>query len=108
MQASCIKNDAFASRRYNVGNRIRWPQELLTSLRIALQGRHIVHELDDLHNASNDSVARQAVEELDNPQLEAARAELYRLVDEAEDDISAGRVISAQKSQAKARARHGL
>lgn len=67
-----------------------------------------MHELDDLHNASNSSAARTAVEELDDPCLEAARAELYHLVGEAEDDISAGRTVSARESQAKVRARHGL
>jgi prevent-host-death family protein len=52
--------------------------------------------------------AVMTVEELDALRLEAARAELYRLVGEAEDDISAGRVISARESQAQARARYGL
>ena len=52
--------------------------------------------------------ACMTMEELDALRLEASRAELYRLVAEAEEDIAAGRVEDARASQARARARYGL
>ena len=55
-----------------------------------------------------EAFAVMTVEELDALRLAASRAELYRLVDEAERDVAAGRVADAQKSQADARARYGL
>ena len=39
---------------------------------------------------------------------EAARAELYRLVDGAEEDIAAGRVMDAHKASADLRGKYGL
>lgn len=40
--------------------------------------------------------------------LEAARAQLYRVIDRAEADIDAGRVTDARESQASLRERYGL
>lgn len=54
------------------------------------------------------ALAVMTVDEFDALKLEASRAELYRLVDEAESDIAAGRTVSARESQAAARARYGL
>lgn len=54
------------------------------------------------------ALAVMTVDEFDALKLEASRAELYRLVDEAESDIAAGRTVSARASQAAARARYGL
>ena len=47
-------------------------------------------------------------EELDALRLEAARAQLYRDVDEAEDDFAHGRMTEASESQRRARERYGL
>lgn len=55
-----------------------------------------------------ESFAVMTVAELDALRLEAARAELYRLVGEAEADVAAGRVVDARASQAAARDRYGL
>lgn len=52
--------------------------------------------------------AVMTVEMLDSLRMEAARAQLYRDIDEAEADFAAGRVIDAQSSQEKARERYGL
>lgn len=54
------------------------------------------------------ALAVMTVEELDALRLEAARAELYRLVGEAERDIAAGNLATARESQAEARERYGL
>ena len=55
-----------------------------------------------------DAFAVMTVEELDSLRLEAARARLYRLIDEAENDIAAGRLTPVRDSQAQVRARYGL
>ncbi len=52
--------------------------------------------------------AVMTMEELDSLRLEASRAELYRLVDEAEDDMARGRLSDARSSLARARERYGL
>ena len=48
------------------------------------------------------------VEELDALRLEAARAQLYRDIDEAEDDFAHGRMTEANESQRRTRERYGL
>ncbi|MBS6976100.1 type II toxin-antitoxin system prevent-host-death family antitoxin [Gordonibacter urolithinfaciens] len=55
-----------------------------------------------------ESFAVMTVEELDALRLEAARAQLYRDVDEAEDDFAHGRMTEASESQRRARERYGL
>lgn len=55
-----------------------------------------------------EAFAVMTVEKLDALRLEAARAELYRTVAEAEADIVAGRVTEARASQRAARERYGL
>jgi len=52
--------------------------------------------------------AALSMQQLEALKMEAARAELYRLMDDAEADRGAGRVVDAQESQRKARARYGL
>lgn len=55
-----------------------------------------------------EAFAVMTVEKLDALRLEAARAQLYRDVDEAEVDLAAGHVLNARESQQKARERYGL
>lgn len=55
-----------------------------------------------------ETFAVMTVEKLDALRLEAARAHLYRDVDEAESDFVAGRVTDARASQQQARERYGL
>ena len=55
-----------------------------------------------------ESFAVMTVEELDALRLEAARAQLYRDVDEAEDDFAHGRMTEASESQRRGRGRYGL
>ena len=55
-----------------------------------------------------ESFAVMTVEELDALRLEAARAQLYRDIDEAEDDFAHGRMTEASESQRRARERYGL
>ena len=55
-----------------------------------------------------ESFAVMTVEELDALRLEAARAQLYRDIDEAEDDFAHGRMTEANASQRRTRERYGL
>ena len=55
-----------------------------------------------------ESFAVMTVEELDALRLEAARAQLYRDIDEAEDDFAHGRMTEANVSQRRTRERYGL
>ena len=55
-----------------------------------------------------ESFAVMTVEELDALRLEAARAQLYRDIDEAEDDFAHGRMTEANESQRRTRERYGL
>ena len=55
-----------------------------------------------------EAFAVMSLERLEALKTEAARAELYRLMDEAEADVAAGRVVDARKSQAAVRERYGL
>ena len=55
-----------------------------------------------------ESFAVMTVEELDALRLEAARAQLYRDIDEAEDDFAHGRMPEANESQRRTRERYGL
>lgn len=55
-----------------------------------------------------DVFAALTMEQLEAYKLEAARARLYDLVDEAEQDFRLGRTSDARSSQASARARYGL
>lgn len=55
-----------------------------------------------------ETFAVMTVEKLDALKQEAARARLYRDIDEAEDDFAAGRVMDGRESQRKARERYGL
>ena len=57
---------------------------------------------------SSESFAVMTVEELDALRLEAARAQLYRDIDEAEDDFAHGRMTEANESQRRTRERYGL
>ncbi len=55
-----------------------------------------------------ESFVVMTVEELDALRLEAARAQLYRDIDEAEDDFAHGRTTEANESQRRTRERYGL
>ena len=55
-----------------------------------------------------ESFAVMTVEELDALRLEAARAQLYRDIDEAEDDFAHGRMTEVNESQRRTRERYGL
>ena len=55
-----------------------------------------------------ETFAVMTMEALDALRLEASRAKLYLMVDEAEADFSAGRTVDARESQAQARGRYGL
>ncbi len=55
-----------------------------------------------------EAFAAMSMEVLDAMRVERARAELYRLVDEAEEDIRAGRVVDARESIRRTRERYGL
>ena len=55
-----------------------------------------------------EAFAVMTVEQLDALRMEAARAELYQRVIEAEQDIATGRLADAHASQRAARERHGL
>ena len=55
-----------------------------------------------------ESFAVMTVEELDALRLEAARAQLYRDIDEAEDHFAHGRMTEANESQRRMRERYGL
>ena len=55
-----------------------------------------------------EAFAVMTVEQLDALRMEAARAELYQRVIEAEQDIAEGRLADARASQQAARNRHGL
>ena len=41
-------------------------------------------------------------------QLDAARSQLYRAIDRAEEDMAAGRYVDARELSAKLRARYGV
>lgn len=55
-----------------------------------------------------DAFAVLRMDDLAALEQEAARAHLYALVDEAEDDVANGRVADAFESMSEARARYGL
>lgn len=55
-----------------------------------------------------ESFAVMTVEKLDALRLEAAWAQLYREIDEAENDFASGRVSEARESQLRARERYGI
>ena len=55
-----------------------------------------------------DVFAAMSMEQLEAYRLDAARAQLYDLVDEAEADFAAGNIADARTSQAQARKRYGL
>ena len=55
-----------------------------------------------------EAFAVMTVEQLDALRMEAARAELYQRVIEAEQDVAAGRLAEARASQRAVRERYGL
>ncbi len=55
-----------------------------------------------------EAFAAMSIELLDAMRMECARAELYRLLDEAEEDFQAGRVVDARESIQRTRDRYGL
>ena len=55
-----------------------------------------------------EAFAAMSIELLDAMRMERARAELYRLLDEAEEASRAGRVVDARKSIQRTRDRYGL
>ena len=55
-----------------------------------------------------EAFAAMSIELLDAMRMERARAELYRLLDEAEEDSRAGRVVDARESMKRTRERYGL
>ena len=55
-----------------------------------------------------EAFAAMSIEVLDAMRMERARAELYQLLDEAEEDSRAGRVVSALESNKRTRERYGL
>lgn len=69
-----------------------------------------VQENDEVIVTRNGLAAFAALSmaQLEALKMEAARAELYRLMDEAEADRAAGRVCDARQSQRLARKRYGL
>ena len=70
----------------------------------------IVNESDEpviVTRNGEECFAAVSMELLDAMRMEAARAELYRLVDEAEEDFRAGRVVDARESMRRSRERLG-
>lgn len=69
-----------------------------------------VEENDEVIVTRNGLAAFAALSmaQLEALKMEAARAELYRLVDEAEADRANGRIVDATDSQRLARERYGL
>lgn len=55
-----------------------------------------------------EAFAAMSIELLDAMRMERARAELYRLLDEAEEASRAGRVVDARESIQRTRDRYGL
>ena len=55
-----------------------------------------------------EAFAAVSIELLDAMRMERARAELYRLLDEAEEASRAGRVVDARESIQRTRDRYGL
>lgn len=55
-----------------------------------------------------EAFAAMSIELLDAMRMERARAELYRLLDEAEEASRAGRVVDAPESIQRTRDRYGL
>ena len=55
-----------------------------------------------------EAFAAMSIELLDAMRMERARAELYRLLDEAEEASRAGRVVDARESIQRTRVRYGL
>ena len=55
-----------------------------------------------------EAFAAMSIELLDAMRMERARAELYRLLDEAEEASRAGRVVDAHESIQRTRDRYGL
>ncbi len=55
-----------------------------------------------------ESFAVMTIAQLDALKLDAARADLYRDIDDAEADFAAGRVVDGRESQRLARVRYGL
>lgn len=55
-----------------------------------------------------EAFAAISIPNLEALKLEAARAELYRMISQAEDDIGAGRLVDATTSQENIRERYGL
>ena len=55
-----------------------------------------------------EAFAAMSIELLDSLRMERARAELYRLIEEAEEDSRAGRVVDARESNRRTRERCGL
>lgn len=71
----------------------------------------LVNEADDTVIVTKNGQAAFAVltmEQLDALKMEAARAHLYELVDEAERDFANDDVMSARDSQSRARSKYGL